>query len=545
MPKNESFYLTTPIYYVNDIPHLGTAYCTIAADILARYERLRGKDVIFLTGTDEHGEKVQEAAIKAGKTPQVFTDQVAGAFKGTWEKIKISFDDFIRTTEERHKETVTHYLAKAVESGDVYLGEYEGWYCVPDETFWTQGQLVNGKCPTCGRDVKKIKEENYFFKLGKYIPQLVQHIHDHPTFILPETKRNEVLGFLKEEIRDLSISRTSFSWGIPFPKDETKTKQNHVVYVWFDALFNYVSALEPLKNQGAKFGRFWGNKSHPKAIHLIGKDILRFHAVYWPCFLMSVGLPLPKRIFATGWWTVEGQKMSKSLGNAIEPVAFTTQWGLDAFRLFLFREFPMGQDGDFSIKNFKERVNADLANNLGNLVSRTLNLIQKNMDGKVFETPLDHSNDKDIGPLVISNYEMLRYQYLGRSQSDPKLPSELMETFQYHGVLNMIFGVLNGINKYLEIKAPWAMAKDPSKKTDMINVLNSAAETIRVTAIMLWPFIPETSAEILRRLGQGSIDDLINSSNKDDGLALQHALGWGEGKPATVTVGTPLFMRLQ
>ncbi len=527
--KTESFYVTTPIYYVNDVPHLGTAYCTIGADILARYEKLRGKTVEFLTGTDEHGEKIQEAAAKKNMPPQEFTDEVSEKFKIAWKRLNISNTDFIRTTEERHKKVVTHYVEEALNKGAIYLGEYEGWYCVSDETFYTAAQLVNSKCPACGRDVKKIKEENYFFKLTHFVKQLKEHIEKNPDFILPESKKNEVLGFLKEDIRDISISRTSFTWGIPFPKGNTEPKGKHVIYVWFDALLNYVSALNPLDSKSEKFPKFWGNKDHPKAIHLVGKDILRFHGVYWPCFLMSVGLPLPKRIFATGWWTVEGQKMSKSLGNAIDPLTFTDQYGVDAFRLFLFREFPLGQDGDFALKNFKERVNADLANNLGNLVSRTLNLIQKNMDGKVFgehNTP----TDSDFKTLVETPLESAKNLYC-----DDKLLK--MEKFEYTPILQSIFLALNGINKYLEVKAPWTLAKDPSKKEEMIQVLNVSAEVIRQSAILLWPFIPSTSEEILKRLGQPTIDDVIKTG-------LKESLKFGKGLEAQITVGTPLFMRL-
>ncbi len=528
--KNDPFYITTPIYYVNDVPHLGTAYCTIAADVLARYERLNGKNVHFLTGTDEHGEKIQEAAAKKNMPPLAFTDEVSEKFRVAWKKLNISNTDFIRTTENRHSQVVVHLVEKALNAGAIYLGEYEGWYCVSDETFFTEGQLVSGKCPTCNREVKKIREENYFFKLSQYVKLLKDHIEKNPDFILPESKRNEVLGFLREDIRDISISRTSFSWGIPFPKGTTEPKEKHVIYVWFDALINYVSALNPLDSKSDLFKEFWGTQGHEKAIHLVGKDILRFHAVYWPCFLLSVNLPLPKRIFAHGWWTIEGQKMSKSLGNAIDPLSFTDQYGVDAFRLFLFREFPMGQDGDFSLKNFKERVNADLANNLGNLVSRTLNLIQKNMDGRVFGSH-NRPKDTDFKTLVETPLETARILYCD------KLAAK-MEKFEYAPVLQGIFQVLNGINKYLEVKAPWTLAKDPAKRAEMVSVLNTSADVIRLTAIMLWPFIPGTSEEILKRLGQKKIEDLMGSD-------LSEALKFGSGGvEATVSVGTPLFMRL-
>jgi methionyl-tRNA synthetase len=519
------FYITTPIYYVNAIPHIGTAYCTIAADVLARHSRLQGNDTFFLTGTDEHGEKIETAAKARGLDPQAFADEVSGVFKSTWQKMGISFNDFIRTTEDRHKLTVTHFVKQLLAAGDIYLGHYEGWYCVPDESFWTEAQLKESKCPTCGRDVKKIKEENYFFKISKYTDALLKHIEANPNFILPESKKNEVIGFLKEGVRDVSMSRTSFSWGIPFPQD-SKTSEKHVMYVWFDALMNYVTALNPLEDP-ERFKKYWGTKESPNAIHLVGKDILRFHAVYWPCFLLSAGLPLPKRIFATGWWTVEGQKMSKSLGNAIEPLAFTAQYGQDAFRLFLFREFPMGQDGDFSLKNFKERSNADLANNLGNLVSRTLNLIQKNLDGKI--TPPPNKPDSDFLTYVENQIKLSSLKLFGLD----------MERFNYNETLKEIFSVLSGLNKYIDTKAPWALAKDPAKKQDLSDVLMNVAEGIRIVSIYLWPFIPSTCEEIMRRLGQSSITDILN-----DKSSFETEIVWGKGKASVIEVGQPLFPRL-
>lgn len=523
---DNTFYITTPIYYVNDIPHLGTAYCTVAADVLARYERLLGKEVYFLTGTDEHGEKIQEAAEKKSMPPQAFTDEVSARFKDTWQKMGMSHDDFIRTTEPRHKKTVLHFIQKLLdqskgkskEESDIYLDHYEGWYCVSDETFFTESQLVNGKTPD-GKDVKKVKEENYFFNLKKYIPKLKQHIINNPDFLLPESKRNEVLSFLEEDIRNLSISRTTFSWGIPFPKTSF-TEKNHVVYVWMDALTNYLSALAPLENP-KKFEKFWGTTNNPKAIHLIGKDILRFHAVYWPCFLMAMGLPLPKRIFAHGWWTIEGQKMSKSLGNTIEPIEFTSQYGQDSFRLFLFREFSMGQDGDFSLKNFKDRSNADLANNLGNLVSRCLNLIDKNRNGQVFDQEIKYSSDPALTEIQAELAKLCEFYKT----------SDAMEKFEYHKILNEVFRILNLVNKFIELKAPWHLAKDPTKTEELALVLNGSSEAIRLAALVLTPFIPSTSEEILKRLGQPA--------------ANIKQLSWGAGVKAKVTHGQPLFMRLQ
>ncbi|MCC6278570.1 MAG: methionine--tRNA ligase [Oligoflexia bacterium] len=528
--KNEPFYITTPIYYVNDVPHLGTAYCTIAADVLARFERLLGREVRFLTGTDEHGEKIQEAANKKGLSAQAFTDEISQQFKTTWLKLGITFDDFIRTTEERHKEVVQHYIQKALQKGDIYLGEYEGWYCVPDETFWTQAQLVDEKCPTCGRDVKKIKEENYFFKISRYTEKLLQHIDANPGFILPESKKNEVVSFLKEGVRDISVSRTSFTWGVPFPQTD-QTKSQHVMYVWFDALINYISALSPLKSS-EMVNKFWGTESQPRAVHLIGKDILRFHAVYWPCLLMSLELPLPKRIFAHGWWTIEGKKMSKSLGNTIEPLSFTQQYGQDAFRLFLFREFPMGHDGDFSLKNFKERVNADLANNLGNLLNRSSGLLIKHLEGAI-QPPT--GSDPLLTPVTDAVIAAHEYLYAAGSLND--LP---MERFEFHECLQKIFPILTALNKFVDSKAPWTLAKDPTKKIELQFVLHSVLEGLRIASLMLWPFIPATSDELLKRLGQIGATECLNGKSE-----LTELTKWGKGRPAQLIQGQPLFMRLE
>ena len=355
-----TFYVTTPIYYVNDVPHIGHAYTTVAGDVLARYKRMMGFDVYFLTGSDEHGQKVEKAAITAGETPLELADRVVKRFQALWERLGISHNDFIRTTQERHKNGVSRIFKDILDKGDIYLGEYEDWYCTPCETFWTETQLIEDRCPDCNRPVEKLKEESYFFRMSKYQERLLAHIEANPDFIQPKSKRNEIISFIKEGLRDLSVSRTTFSWGIPVPGND-----RHIIYVWFDALTNYITALG-YPDETGNYGRYW-----PVDVHLIGKDILRFHAVYWPTFLMAAGLPLPKKVFAHGWWTVEGQKMSKSLQNVVEPNMLIDKYGVDAVRYFLLREVPFGLDGDFSHTALVQRINSDLANDVGNLLSRS------------------------------------------------------------------------------------------------------------------------------------------------------------------------------
>ena len=473
MTKN--FYITTPIYYVNDSPHLGHAYTTIAADVMARFKRLSGDDVFFLTGTDEHGQKIDKAAKEAGIDPQKFTDLVSQRFqalvktKDSENLLNVTNDDFIRTTEERHKKACVELWNKMKEAGHVYLDKYAGWYSVRDEAYYQEGELIGGKAPT-GADVEWIEEESFFFDLSKWQDKLLQFYKDNPDFIIPKTRYNEVVSFVKNGLKDLSISRTNFSWGIKVPGDE-----KHVMYVWVDALTNYLTAVGYPDANKDSFKKFWQNDS---VYHVVGKDIIRFHAVYWPAFLMAANLPLPKQIIAHGWWTAEGEKMSKSLGNVIAPRDLVNEYGLDQTRYFLMKAMPFGNDGDLARSQLVETVNADLANNFGNLAQRTLSMIAKNFEGRIPK------------PAVIEDF--------GWAEHFEKIQAE-MKNFQFQNALNEIVLLGNKANEYVDKQAPWTLKKE-GKIDEMGGVLYNLAEVVRKIFIMLQPFCPAAAEKLLDQL---------------------------------------------
>ncbi len=465
------YYLTTPLYYVNDKPHIGHAYTQVATDVMARWKRLEGNDVFFLTGTDEHGQKIERTAQAAGKEPKAFCDSIVPKFKDAWKKLDISYDHFIRTTDPEHEERVQSVMQTLFEKGDIYKGTYEGWYCTPCETYWTDLQLEDGKCASCGRDVEKLSEETYYFRLSAYQDRLLKLYEENPGFIAPDTRRNEVISRVSEGLRDLSVSRlkSSLSWGVPFPVDD-----RHTTYVWFDALLNYITGVQW---PGGERFKYW-----PADLHIIGKDILWFHAVIWPAMLMALGVELPKRVFAHGFWTVEGEKMSKSKGNFLDPLEAIDNYGLDAFRYFLLREVPFGQDGDYSESALAQRNNTELADAVGNLVMRVVTLLNKYTEGKI---PPRGKQEPGDGNFIqsLSIYEQA---------------SAKMEKQEFDKALDIIVGLARNTNKYIQDTKPWVLAKED---TDRLNaVLYNSAEAVRILAIYLDAFIPDSAAGIRKQL---------------------------------------------
>lgn len=506
------FYITTPIYYPSDNLHIGHAYTTVVADALARYHRFIGDDVWFLTGTDEHGQKIQRRAEAAGVTPQQFVDNIVNNIHQLWNKLKISNDDFIRTTQARHEKTVQYIFETLYKKGDIYKSEYEGWYCTPCEAFWMERQLQDGKCPDCGRDVELVKEESYFFRLSKYADRLIEYIESHPEFIQPVSRKNEMINnFLKPGLEDLCVSRTTFNWGIPVTFDS-----KHVVYVWLDALSNYISALG-YPDHRELFDKYW-----PADLHLVGKEIVRFHTIIWPIILMALDLPLPKQVYGHGWLVLESGKMSKSKGNVVDPLVLIDKYGLDAIRYYLLREIPFGSDGFYSEDALKLRINTDLANDLGNLLHRTLSMIEKFTAG-VIPAP--------------GNYTDLDREVITQAEESIAGLKHSMEKLEVSTALAQIFKLVSRTNKYIDESAPWALARQPEQTERLHTVLYTMAESLRVASVLLIPFLVETPEKIWKQLGISAVPSQFNH---------EELLKWGWLKPGIkVQKGNPIFPRIE